>query len=196
MTPWKAAPLGLLVPLALALTACGGDDEDGEKERPEPSATEHNEADVEFAQAMIPHHAQALAMADLTIERPLDKDVERLVEDIRAAQAPEIETMTDWLHDWDEEVPETIRDHANAGHDMEHMDGMMDDEDMAELADATDDEFQDLWLDMMIEHHEGAVDMAEDELDDGRYQPALDLAQQIIDGQTAEIDTMDRLMGS
>lgn len=195
MISWKSATVGVLLPLALVLTACGegADDKD---ERPEPSATEHNEADVAFAQQMIPHHAQALAMVDLTLERPLDPEVEQLVEGVRSAQAPEIETMTDWLQDWDEEVPETVRDHSNAGHDMDHMEGMMDDEDMAELADATDADFQELWLTMMIEHHEGAVEMAEGQLDEGRNQAVLDLAQEIVDGQTAEIDTMESLLGS
>jgi uncharacterized protein (DUF305 family) len=177
----------LALAVSLSLAACSADKSDDAAKQDEPSATEHNAADVEFAQAMIPHHAQALAMVDMTIDRPLDKDVTQLTEDIRMAQSPEIETMTDWLVEWKEEVPETMRDHSNAGHDME---GMMSHEALQELADADDAAFQDLWLEMMIEHHEGAVEMAQTELDEGRYQPALDLAQAIIDGQNAEIETM------
>ena len=91
------------------------------------SATEHNDADVTFASDMSTHHAQALSMVDLTLDRPLDPEVQALAEDIRAAQGPEIETMADWLTEWGEEVPATMRDHANAGHDMGDMSDTMDD---------------------------------------------------------------------
>jgi uncharacterized protein (DUF305 family) len=74
----------------------------------------HNDADVDFASDMIQHHAQALEMVDLTLGRELDPQVVTLTEEIRAAQAPEIEKMADWLEDWDQPVPETSRDHANA----------------------------------------------------------------------------------
>ena len=139
-------------------------------------------------------------MVDLTIGRTLDPEVTALAEQIRAAQAPEIETFTDWLTDRDEEVPETVRDHANAGHDMEHMDsdmpGMMSADDMTALEEAPDGEFQTMWLEMMIEHHEGALEMANLETEDGQFKPAVDLAVDIVASQTAEIDTMRGLLGS
>ena len=78
------------------------------------SETDHNDADVAFATDMIQHHAQALSMVDLTEGRTLDPEVKQLAEDIRATQAPEIEKMADWLQDWDEKVPATMRDHSNA----------------------------------------------------------------------------------
>lgn len=181
---------GLVLVLTAALTtSCGEDDATSS------SSAGHNDADVAFATGMIPHHAQALSMVDLTLERPLDPAVSRLTEEIREAQAPEIETMTDWLQAWDEEVPETMRDHANAGHDMQEMPGMMADEDMAALAEAPDADFQRRWLEMMIDHHEGAIEMAETEQADGRYAPALELAGQIIESQTAEIEQMEQLLG-
>lgn len=196
--------LGMAVALALTATACGGDDGDS---RPTVSTTKHNEADVAFATAMIPHHAQALSMVDLTMERTLDPQVQQLAEDIREAQGSEIEMMADWLQDWGEEIPETMRDHANAGHDtddmgsdMEGMDtdapGMMSSEDMESLENASDAEFQSLWLEMMIEHHAGAVEMATTEQDEGRYKPAIDLAGSIIEGQNAEIVKMETILGS
>lgn len=188
--------------LALSLSACGG--EDAADERPALSSTEHNAADVEFATSMIQHHAQAMSMVDLAAQRELDPKVQRLAEDIRAAQGPEIETMVDWLQEWGEEIPETMRDHVNMGHHgdigeaMEGMDtempGMMTAEDMTALQDATDAEFQDLWLTMMVEHHEGAVEMAETERDAGQYRPAVELAGGIVDQQTAEIELMDGLL--
>ena len=201
--------LALTLALGAGLTACGDDTEPATKA--EVSTTEHNDADVTFATDMIQHHAQALSMVDLTLDRNLDPEVQSLAEDIRAAQGPEIETMADWLTKWGEEVPETMRDHANAGHDggdmsdtmddMDHgdgdeMPGMMTADDMDALENATDAEFQDMWLEMMVEHHEGAVEMAETEQADGQFKDAVDLAGQIIDAQKQEIETMKDLLGS
>ncbi|HYF73335.1 MAG TPA: DUF305 domain-containing protein [Nocardioides sp.] len=192
--------------LALVLSAagCGGDD--ASESGSGLSTTEHNDADVAFATDMIQHHAQALSMVDLTMGRPLDPEVEGLAEDIRAAQGPEIETMSDWLTEWGEEVPPTMRDHSHAGHDMEgmgesmedmdesEMPGMMSAEDMTALEEASNKEFQAMWLEMMIEHHEGAIEMAEQQQDDGRYRPAVELAASIIEAQQAEFDTMESML--
>ena len=199
----------LALTLALSATACGNDN-GSSTTATEMSETEHSDADVAFASEMLQHHAQALSMVDLTMGRPLDPEVAELAEQVRAAQAPEIETFSDWLTEWDEEIPETMRDHSNAGHDtgdmgdvgdsMEGMDadmpGMMSVEDMNGLQDAADDEFQTMWLEMMVEHHAGAVEMAQAQTDDGQYQPAIDLAEDIIASQTAEIETMEGLLGS
>ncbi|GAB3028891.1 lipoprotein [Nocardioides flavus (ex Wang et al. 2016)] len=198
--------VALTLALGAGLTACG-DDTDANSSG-EVSTTEHNDADVAFASDMITHHAQALSMVDLTLDRPLDPEVQALAEDIRAAQAPEIETMADWLTAWGEEVPETMRDHANAGHDMgdmsdtmddmghDDMPGMMTAEDMDALENASDEEFQDMWVEMMVEHHEGAVEMAETQQEDGQFKDAVDLAGQIIDAQQKEIDVMNDLLDS
>ncbi len=196
----------LVVPALLGLAGCGsGDNGDSEATatRDAPSATEHNDADVSFATDMIPHHAQALVMVDLSRDRRLDPDAQALTEQIQAAQTPEIETMAGWLTDWGEDIPATTRDHVHGGDHgaegadampMDDMPGMMSADEMAALEGAADGEFQRLWLEMMIEHHEGAIEMAQTELEQGRYQPALDLAQTIIDGQTAEIETMQALL--
>ena len=203
-TLWAAAALGLL----MTLSACGG--EDGTEKRPKLSATEHNQADVAFATGMIPHHAQAMSMVDLTEDRKLDPEVQELANQISTAQGPEIQTMSGWLQEWGEEVPPTMRDHVNGGHEghgdeessmsdsMEGMDhdmpGMMSGEDMDALEKASDAEFQDMWLTMMIEHHEGAIEMAETEKDSGQFKPAADLATTIIESQSSEIDTMEKLL--
>ncbi len=205
--------LGLGLVLASGLAACGDDSTDDDTPATTAtSTTEHNDADVAFASEMIQHHAQALSMVDLTLERPLDPDVQALAEDVRAAQAPEIETMADWLTGWGEEVPETMRDHVNSGHDMgdmsdsmedmegmdhgDEMPGMMTAEEMDALENASDEEFQDMWLEMMIEHHEGAVEMAETEQAEGRFKDAVDLAGQVVETQTEEIDAMKGMLGS
>lgn len=210
----------LAVPAVLIASGCGGEEE---TPRPALSDTEHNAADVAFATEMIPHHAQALAMVDLTRGRELTAETATLVESIRDAQAPEIETMVDWLTEWGEDVPATMRDHVNAGHggdeegdehgddehgghgssagasdSMEHtehdMPGMMSPEEMDELAAADDTEFEDLWLEMMVEHHEGAVEMAQTQRDEGRFRPAVDLAAAIVESQNAEIEKMEALL--
>ncbi|WP_059008319.1 DUF305 domain-containing protein [Streptomyces specialis] len=160
---------------ALTLAACGGGDTDG---------TTHNAADVTFAQAMIPHHQQAVEMAELALDRASSEDVRALAEQIRAAQAPEIATLTDWLDTWDEDTaPAATEDHA--GHTMPGL---------GELNDATGPAFDTAFLELMIEHHRGAVEMARTERTEGAYEPATSMAESIITSQTAEIDRMTTLL--
>jgi uncharacterized protein (DUF305 family) len=177
--------------LALAVAGCS-DPADGSREG-------YNAADVDFAGDMIQHHAQALEMVDATLGRDLDTEVAELTEEIRAAQAPEIETMADWLVDWDQPVPATSRDHANAhgdGGDIDmDMPGMMSADDMAALENVSDAEFQDTWLTMMVEHHEGAVEMAEEQLESGESAEAVALAEEIVRAQEREIAEMQELLG-
>lgn len=196
LTTLLGALLGLLL-----LAACGGDrggEDDAAGGSGDPSG--HNAADVAFASEMIPHHAQALAMVDLTLGRDLSPEVATLAEEIRAAQTPEIEQLADWLVAWDEPVPETMRDHANAhapeGHGGAHADmpGMASEEEMAELESARGEDFEELFLEMMIAHHEGAVEMAEREVAEGQYGPALDLAREIGGAQQVEIERMEALL--
>lgn len=199
----KLTRLLLAATTLLALGACGDDGDDGPEHavRTAPNGAEFNDADSEFATDMIQHHAQALAMVDLTLGRRLDPEVRRLAEDIRMAQAPEIAQLTGWLTDWDRPVPETVRDHANAhgdGHGAidEDMPGMMSAEDMSALEAARGEEFRRLWLEMMVEHHQGAVEMARTEQDEGHFGPAVDLAEEIESAQEREIATMEELLGS
>lgn len=197
----------LTLGLALTLTACGSDEGPAGATSAQVSNTKHNDADVAFATDMIQHHAQALSMVDLTADRNLDPEVQQLAEDIREAQGPEIQTMSGWLQDWDEEIPETMRDHVNAGHDMEgmgdsmngmdsDMPGMMSGDDFDELENASDADFQTMWLEMMVKHHEGAVEMAQDQRQNGQYKPAVDLGGNVVKTQTAEIAKMKSLLGS
>lgn len=181
----------LVLAAALTLTGCGGDAAD------EPAALQtavngdvFNGADVDFATRMIPHHAQAIQMVVLTRGRPLDSEVERLAIAIRDAQVPEVQTMVGWLTAWGEQIPETSLDHSNAGHDSDgHLEGL------EELSEASDEEFQELWLRAMIEQHEGAVDMARDEQEGGTYRPALKLAASIERAQERQIEQMEELLG-
>jgi uncharacterized protein (DUF305 family) len=180
--------------LVSTLAGCGS--EDG------TSGRGFNDADIEFATEMIQHHAQALQMVDLTLGRELDPAVAELAEEVRSAQTPEIEKLADWLEDWDQPVPETSRDHANA-HADDHggsgtpgggLPGMMSAEEMARLEAAAAAEFEDLWLAMMIEHHEGAVTMAEREVEEGASDRAVALAERIAAAQEREVATMRELL--
>ncbi|MFD5316711.1 DUF305 domain-containing protein [Streptomyces sp. NPDC127098] len=159
-----------------------------EPEQSEPGA-EWNDADVAFAQGMIPHHRQAVEMAELAASRAESPEVVELAEAIEAAQAPEIATLTEWLTAWGEDVPAEDEDHS--GHDMA---GMMSPDDMSSLEQSDGAEFDAAFLRMMIEHHEGAVEMAETEQSGGAYQPALDMAADIVATQSDEIARMNELI--
>lgn len=204
-----AAALTVLA-LGLALAACGDDDgksggDHASSVHTAPNGEEFNDADMVFATSMIPHHAQAIQMVTLTdTTRTLDPEVKQLAESIRAAQAPEVETMVEWLTAWGKDIPETSNDHVNGGHDMgdmpdmadSDMPGMMSAEQMQQLMDASDADFQDMWLKMMKEHHEGAIEMARTEQAEGAFPDAVEMAKSIIASQQAEIDQIDAMLGS
>ena len=156
-------------------------------------APEHGAADVAFAQGMLPHHRSALEMAELASTRAEDLEVRALAARVTAAQGPEIEQMTSWLRAWGEEVPESSMegDMAGMGTDVP---GMMSREQMDELADARGATFDEMWLTSMVEHHEGAVEMARTQVAEGSNPDALALASVIIDDQGAEIDQMRGLL--
>jgi len=188
------AALAAAAALTLTLSACGSDDpvDDPSAIQTADNGEVFNGADVVFARDMIPHHAQALEMVELTEGRTLDPEVQQLADAIRSAQDPEIETMSGWLTAWGEDVPDT------SSMDMGDMDmsGMMTSEDMAALATAPDTEFQDMWLSMMVEHHTGAIEMAQVEQADGEFADAITLAEEIEASQSEEIATMEQLLAS
>ena len=160
-----------------------------------PASAEFNAADVAFAQGMIPHHRQAIEMADLVPTRVSSPEVAALARQIAAAQGPEIETMTGWLRAWDQPIPMDMgMDHS--GHDMGSMsmDGMMSADDMKRLSSSSGAAFDRMWVEMMIVHHEGALTMAQREVADGKYPAAVAMARSIIDSQTAEITAMRALL--
>lgn len=158
---------------------------------------EHNDADVTFNQHMIPHHRQAIAMADLVVpERTENAEIVQLAERIRAEQQAELDDMIRRLEAWNVELPPATDDVApgdvdGGGHDM---DGMLTAEQMTELANATGEEFERLWLNAMIFHHQGAITMADTELADGVNPPSRALAELIKDEQGREIDEMKDLL--
>jgi uncharacterized protein (DUF305 family) len=151
-----------------------------------------NDADAMFMEMMVPHHAQALEMSGLAETRARDEQVVALARRIKGAQGPEITAMTAWLQSRGLAVPETGSGHGDHGDHDGGMDmpGMLTDRQMAELADARGPAFDRLFLAGMIQHHQGAVEMAHDEMESGSEQLALELAADIATGQQAEIDRM------
>jgi len=153
-----------------------------------PAAADHNAADTMFAQGMIPHHEQAVEMSEVMLKKQgIPASVTDLATRIKAAQAPEIETMTGWLKSWNESAT------MGAGHSME---GMMGDDDMAKLEATQGTEAAKLFLTQMIAHHEGAIMMAKTETTDGKNADAVQLSKDIVSSQTAEIQEMKDLLAT
>lgn len=145
--------------------------------------------DVMFAQMMIPHHEQAIEMADLALRKEAAPSVTRLAGQIRAAQGPEIQTMKQWLSAWNAPMAA-----GAAGAHGGHSDGMMSDSDLRELAEAQGETFDRLWLTMMIEHHDGAIVVAREVLRTTTNPEVRSMAQAIVSAQTTEIATMRDLL--
>jgi uncharacterized protein (DUF305 family) len=223
-----------LIVALVVLGACGDDDDGGVatesavtppqsvRASASPSSTtgsEHNDADVQFAQEMIVHHQGALAMAKLGEQQADTTEVRALARRIRTAQEAEVETLRSWLKEWDEPVPSAMRstatatstsapmDHAMAASPKESespsatgesgsgVSGMgMSEMALGELDSADGVEFDRMFLTMMIEHHREATAMAKTEQAQGLYAEAIELAKEIESAQQAEITEMEELL--
>ncbi len=159
--------------------------------------TSYSPADVRFMSDMIPHHHQALEMAALVAERTNRPELIDVAGRIEASQGDEIEFMQNWLRDRGEPVPDPTAHHAM--HTHHKMAGMATPEQMAALADAEGTDFDRLFLTLMIRHHEGAVKMVEELLEQpgSAYDPVLfEFTTDVTNDQEAEIDRMDALLAS
>ena len=161
-----------------------------------PASGPQNDADVQFAQGMIPHHQQAVEMSDLIMAKAdADARVLTLAQQIKAAQGPEITQMTGWLEGWGFKMMPMDNDMDHSGQaGMDGMDGMMSKKDMQELEEATGADASRLFLEGMVKHHEGAVEMAETEIFDGENSDAIKLAETIVTSQEQEITVMKDLL--
>ncbi|ROR65352.1 DUF305 domain-containing protein [Agrococcus jenensis] len=186
--------------LAFVVTGCSAGGSTGTSPAASPGITEApssaagsseaNAADEMFVTGMIPHHQQAIEMSEMVLEKDgLDPRVADLAERIRAAQAPEIEQLQGWLDEWGVEAS---ADGGHGGHGAGG--GMMSEDDMQALEDADGAEASTLFLQQMVAHHEGAVEMAEVEVADGQHPDVVALAQQMADAQSAEIAEMEQLL--
>lgn len=184
----------------LTVTACGGSGNQAATGTPTPArvsaspglssaAITHNQADVAFAQDMIPHHQQAIEMSDIILgKQGTDPRVVQLANDIKAAQGPEIQQMQGWLSQW--AVP-TISMAPGMT-----MPGMLTDQAIAALQDAQGVVAGRQFLTGMIQHHQGAIAMAQEEIKSGQYPPAIALAHSIVTSQQQQISTMQGLLAS
>jgi uncharacterized protein (DUF305 family) len=168
-----------------------------------PVAQDHNQADISFAQAMIPHHAQAIAMSKMAAQRAGSPQVKDLAARIQAAQQPEIDQLSGLLRAWNAPVPPTTDPMGGMGPgDMGQMHGangampgMMSGNEMHQLGQTSGEAFDRMFLQMMITHHQGAITMAKTALSNGRNPDTRQLAQRIIDAQQREITEMHTLSG-
>lgn len=152
-------------------------------------ADPHNERDVAFASNMVPHHEGAVSMADtLLAKQGIPDDVQALAKRIKEAQQPEIDQMNGWLKNWG---VQSMAGHG--GHTM-MISGMMSDAEMSAFEDAEGAQAARLFLEGMIAHHKGAIEMAQVEVDGGQFADAVSLARTIIAQQTKEISEMESLL--
>jgi uncharacterized protein (DUF305 family) len=165
---------------ALTVSACGGHE-----------AATGRAGDIAFAQDMIPHHEQALEMSALALAADASPEVTALAKEIQAAQDPEIVLMRSWLRDWGaEELPHSGGPGEESdGHEHE-MPGMATGEQLLALAEARGAEFDALWIDLMVAHHEGAIEMAEQVAQTTDDLEVQALAAEIIEAQAQEIEVM------
>lgn len=195
----RIAAVGVVAAGALALSACGSDsdgmsgmDHGGNKSSASATATaeagDFNDADVTFAQSMIPHHQQAVEMAQLADGRASDSEIKDVAAKIEKAQDPEINTMTGWLQSWGK--PTAMGDMPG----MDMGDGMMSDKDMKDLKAMKGTEFDKMFAQMMIDHHNGAIAMARTEKKSGKNADAKEMADGIVTGQSAEVKQLQGIL--
>lgn len=205
--PFVAACAAGLLLLAGCSEEVGPETGEGEATEPSPAedtdpaqaeaGTEPNEADVEYVANMIVHHEQAVEMSEILLAKDdVEAEVATLAEEIQEAQAPEIAQMESWLADWgygpdsDDSLHHGEHDdHSAAGHE-----GMLAAEEIEELIDASGPEASRLFLQQMIVHHQGAVLMAEEHLENGHHPEALALSEDVVAEQSAEIEEMQELL--
>jgi len=196
---------------------------------PAPADTAaHNQADMDFARQMIPHHQQAIEMSDIILAKQgIDPRVVDLATQIKAAQGPEIEQLQGWMKQWgmpgmsgmpgmdhggmhasgpDSDAPTTsmmpsgsmmpgMGGMGGMG-DMSDMDGMMSAAEMDALKNADGVEAGKLFLTGMIKHHQSALTMAQNEIENGQFPAAIAMAKSILSSQQKEIDTMNQILAS
>ena len=188
----------MAVALVAVLAACGSNSSDtaGGSDATTASTTAtntFNNADVMFAQMMIPHHEQAIEMSDMALDPTMgaSEEILDLATQIKDAQDPEITQMKNLLMAWNKpEAADSGMDHSSM------MSGMMSSDEMAELGKKMGKDFDVAWAEAMIAHHDGAIEMANTVLDDGTNADIRALAQAVIKGQQAEIETLRSLVAA
>lgn len=212
----KAAALtALAVGTTLGLAGCGSNDVGGMggmnpsspasshmSQMPSPMASsspgastagQFNAGDVMFAQMMIPHHQQAVAMSDtLSKKSGVSAETTGLAKEIKAAQQPEITTMQGWLKAWGHDMSGGMGGMNHRGTDN----GMATDAEMKTFDQTGGTAAEKMYLEMMTKHHQGAIAMAQNETKNGKNTDAVTLANNIITSQQQEITTMKKLLAN
>ncbi|NQW87341.1 MULTISPECIES: DUF305 domain-containing protein [unclassified Frigoribacterium] len=189
-TTTRTLAIAASLTLGLTLASCSTNDSSsdaGSSASSSSAASAHDDQDVMFAQMMLPHHEQAVEMSDALLAKGdgVDPDVATLAEQIKAEQGPEIIQLASWLQGWGEPT--------ESGHSMS---GMMSDSDMTDLDQASAKDAGKLFLQQMVQHHEGAVDMARSEVDKGKNTDAVAMAKSIVSSQTEQITQMKDMLAS
>ncbi|MEU4658947.1 DUF305 domain-containing protein [Streptomyces sp. NPDC023723] len=161
--------------------------QDAEEQRADDDSP--NSADVDYARMMIQHHAQALTMTGLVPERAASEKLRRLAERIAASQEPEIDTMRGWL------TEHGAKETGSGGaHDHAAMPGMATEAQLKDLRAARGKAFDQLFLTLMITHHQGAVTMATEVKAQGNNVRIEEMADDVVAQQTSEIARMREML--
>ena len=157
----------------------------------------HNNADAWFVRRMIPHHQQAIEMCDILLAKQgIDPLVTELANKIKAAQRPESQQMQDWLNKWGNPTMPTMvgGDTQTPAHGG--VLGQLSERELNVLRQAKGGDASRMFLTQMITHHEGAIILAQTEIEEGQYPPAVKIARSIASTQQQEIDTMKGILAS
>ncbi|HYP44211.1 MAG TPA: DUF305 domain-containing protein [Propionibacteriaceae bacterium] len=204
----KATLTALTLGVTLGLAGCGSNDAGGTSgmdhgsaspsmsQMPsssapasETAAAQFNDADVMFVQGMLPHHSQAVEMSDGLLKKPgISAETTALAKQVKAAQQPEITTMEGWLKAWGESAD------GGTGHGGMGDDGMATDADMKKFDQTSGASAEKVYLEMMTAHHEGAITMANAQIQGGENPDAVQMAKDIVSTQQAEVDTMKKML--
>lgn len=172
---------------AVALSGCS---KSSDHSQPAGDPASHNRADVEFATNMLPHHQQGLDLSAMAPDNSSNPQLIKFASGIAAAQGPQIQTLKGFIVQWSEKANTQAGDKANIT-----VHGMVDQATMTKLGSLHGADFDRLWLQSMIGHHRGAVEMAQAEIDNGVNTGAVTMAHNIVTTQQAEIDQMTKLLG-
>ena len=185
-----AVAVSFVAPACGSTSATTGGDSSGGNAPTIPTEVRFNSADLEFVQGMLPHHQQAITMADHAIAKSSYLDVVEFATTIRATQSSEVEQLRAWLVNWGEPEPDPSK--TGSMH-MPGMDHSSFEVDMARLGETKSLEYAQLWIELMIEHHRSALTMARIEVESGRNPEVIAMAQMILATQQQEIDAMTAL---
>ncbi|WP_431234616.1 DUF305 domain-containing protein [Mycolicibacterium psychrotolerans] len=193
-TPSRIVAVAAALATAVVVSSCSKTEDHTQHATSTASTSEavaaHNADDVMFAQMMIPHHQQAVDLAAMAAVHTTNQAVRMLAARISEDQQSEIATMKALLVQWD--VDPATGDHSGHGAAMQ---GMVDDATMTKLKSLNGPQFDTLWLQAMIGHHQGAIEMAKAEIANGQSADLTAMAKSIITAQQAEIDQMKQMLG-